>query len=327
MFCFFFKLSSFFFCIYEDLKSFYFNLVFKFFSPLFSFPIFGSQSLTKKIKNNYFCCFSIYAFSDLLLFDETTYYIFSSFYDLFFLINLGFNINNNILYFFFFYSIFFFSFLNSSGTVFFFWFGLFILLNFFFFLLIFFFFTVNLKFLEKTFKGPVAGLVLLSKEFLAFEDEDLWVSSNIFYLDQQILESENFLIPLKVKEIEVFNTLVKLFFDAPLKNRQYNLFSGDLYAFRKELKVFRSLKQLDRERNKQLKKKRRSILFKIKINRDRLAQDQNANQKNLKILSNYYSISFYKFIFKNFKFYKFPARFKKKRLILLQKIKKKKELK
>lgn len=323
MFHFFFKLLGFFFCIYEDLKSFCFNLIFKIFSLFFSL----SKSSMKKIKNNYFCCFSIYAFSSLLLFDETTYYIFSSFYDLFFLINFGLNINSNILYFFFFYSVFFFNFLNFSGILFFFCFGLFILLNCFFFLLIFFFFAVNLKILEKIFKGPLAGLVLLSREFLAFEDEDLWVSSNIFYLDQQILESENFQIPLKAKEIEVFNTLIKLFFDVPLRNRQYNLFSGDLYAFRKELKVFRSLKQLDRERNKQLKKKRRSILFKIKTNRDRLIQDQKEDQKNLITLGNYYRTSFYKFIFKNFKFYKFPVRFKKKRLILLQKIKKKKELK
>ncbi len=60
-------------------------------------------------------------------------------------------------------------------------------------------------FFDKIFRTPFAGLILFSKDFLAIEDEDLWISSNIFYLDSKIIQSDSMSIPLKVQDIDVFS--------------------------------------------------------------------------------------------------------------------------
>ena len=196
-------------------------------------------------------------------------------------------------------------------------------------LMLFIFFSIlssGLYIIDAIFKTPIAGLILLSRDFMAVEDEDLWVSSNVFYMDMRIKEAEEFVVPLKSKEIEVFTTLIKLFFDVPFRDSQYNLFSGELAEFRdlqrvklmekKRLRVsFKGL--VPRRKFRRFKKHKKmdsaNTLLKSKQDQFLLKASFNSSHQRVEKL-------FYKFLFKNLKFYvKHPTKKKRKRRLLLLK--------
>jgi len=129
-------------------------------------------------------------------------------------------------------------------------------------LMLFFALSFSLYLVENIFKTPVAGLVLLSREFMALEDEDLWVSSNIFYFDWQIQNSKDFQVPLRAKETRIFMTLLRLFFDEPLRSLQYSVFAGELTDFRNRQRVKFLERNRFRELTQGLKPKRKFRRFK-----------------------------------------------------------------
>jgi hypothetical protein len=176
-------------------------------------------------------------FSILLLPDEVTYYFFSFFYDFYFFSYLFFSklffdyfVLLMYVYVIFFVSVFrFLIFEKFICIIFFFTFmSLIILIDFFIFFVVFFFINLLIHFLNMFFKVPIAGLVFLSKDLIAIEDEDLWICSNIFYLDFKLIESDNISISLKTHEIDVFFTLITLFFDKQKNSVAYLQYSTDL---------------------------------------------------------------------------------------------------
>jgi len=62
------------------------------------------------------------------------------------------------------------------------------------------------------------------------EEEDLWISCNLFYFDQRISESAELYLPVKDSDVEVFSTLLSLFFKFPYKS-----FNVDYFSFSKVL--------------------------------------------------------------------------------------------
>ncbi len=191
-----------------------------------------------------------------------------------------------------------------------------------------FFFLVSLGLyvIEATFRTPVAGLVLLSRDFLSIEDEDLWVSSNVFHMDMRIKEAEEFVVPLKSKEIEVFTTLIKLFFDVPFRDLQYGLFSGELVEFRSlqrakflEKKRLRALSKglVPRRKFRRYKKykKKGSVSALLKSRQDQFFLKASFNSSHQRVEK-----LFYKFLFRNLKLYiKKPTKKKRKKRSLLLK--------
>lgn len=190
----------------------------------------------------------------------------------------------------------------------------------------FFLVSLGLYLIDVIFKTPVAGLVLLSRDFMSIEDEDLWVSSNVFHMDMRIKEAEEFVVPLKSKEIEVFTTLIKLFFDMPFRDLQYGLFSGELVEFRSlqrakflEKKRLRALskgfvpKRKFRRFKKYKKKGPASVLLKSRQDQFLLKASFHSSHQRVEKL-------FYKFLFRNLKFYiKKPTKKKRKKRLLLLK--------
>lgn len=262
--------------------------------------------------------------------DEITYYFFSYFFDFLFFshsIQLNFFYLPHYLFFSFFSFIQFYfgNFLFYSSSVFsFFLFGFF-LLGFLFFL--FFFFCIVsfvLNFYDFLFKSKLAGLLLFSRDFLSVEDEDLWVSSHIFYFDNRIIESKEFKIPLTSEEIEVFSTIVRIFFDIPSKNSEYYAFSNQLMLFKSDFQ-----KHLDNKRDQgfdiidniyfQARKKKQLptalsnffSLFITKNDFNDLRVNQNDSFLNQKLNSRIYYPSFFTFLFHLINFNSPTSKFRK----------------
>lgn len=209
-----------------------------------------------------------------------------------------------------------------SGLWFFIGHGCFFLFGYLVLFIFFFFFSLSLYLIDRVFKTPVAGLVLLSREFLALEDEDLWVSSNIFYFDWQIQNSRDFQVPLKAKETRVFITLLKLFFDEPLRNLQYSVFASELTDFRNrqrfkylEKKRFRELTQelTSKHKFRRFKKLRSGVLRSSGSSESR--RTEYLLSKSAFFISKLQSENFfYKFLMKNLRFYgKVPTKKKRKK--------------
>lgn len=187
--------------------------------------------------------------------------------------------------------------------------------------LFFMFFCVasGLYLVDIIFKGPIAGLVLLSREFMSIEDEDLWISSNIFYMDLQIKKTKEFILPLKTKEIEAFVTLIKLFFDEPLRDLQYGIFSGALTEFRRsqragflERRRSRGLLRglVPKRKFRRFKKHKRSGITNVLLESQ---QDQFFDKTGLIIPHSKEEKHFYKFVIQNLRFYYIKPPTKKKR--------------
>jgi hypothetical protein len=200
------------------------------------------------------------------------------------------------------------------------WYGGFGFFNFLSLFLFFSFVAISLYFIDSVFKVPVAGLVLLSREFLALEDEDLWISSNIFYMDMQIKKAKDFVVPLKVKEIEAFMTLTRLFFDEPLRDLQYNVFSNELSEFRHfQRKGFVQRKRM-RELIRGLTPKRKFTRFKKHKRGGAIRalvesqQDQFLDKTSLTFSQFALEKRFYKFLTRNLKFYYLRPPVERKRL-------------
>lgn len=87
-------------------------------------------------------------------------------------------------------------------------------------------------FFEKFFKFPLFGFFVFSKDFLYVEDDDLWISSNLFFWDNQIINLNDFKLKLTVSERDVFFTLVYMFFDKLLNDSLYKTISRQLYLKR-----------------------------------------------------------------------------------------------
>jgi hypothetical protein len=105
--------------------------------------------------------------------------------------------------------------------------SLFFLFDFFIVFLFFFILSFASFFLEKLFRQRLASLFLFSRDFLCLEDEDMWVSSNILYFDDRLVESENVYVRLKIHEIDVFYTLMALFFDVHKTSALYSKYNVD----------------------------------------------------------------------------------------------------
>lgn len=207
------------------------------FHTKFFFLVLGLFNLSK-IRISFF---SNYRYGSLftlfVLADESvSYSLFSIFRDVYFFIyvcssNLFFSYFIYYLYFFFVFFLVFLKFLvfERFSCILFFslFFSLFILFDFFVVFLFFFILNFFLFFLEKLFKQRLASLFLFSKDFLCLEDEDLWVSSTILYFDDKLIEFENVYVRLKTHEIDVFHTLLHLFFDVHKTNVQYAKYTID----------------------------------------------------------------------------------------------------
>lgn len=92
--------------------------------------------------------------------------------------------------------------------------------------------SVILNFLHNFFASSLFKFLFFSRDFLIIEDEDFWLSYNVFNLDSRIISSKKMNIPLKHREIAVFFSLMKIFFDSPVKNFSYNALVGDLMYLR-----------------------------------------------------------------------------------------------
>jgi hypothetical protein len=220
---------------------------------------------------------SFFFISDLLLLpDESTYYLFSIFYDFYFfcyLFMFNFLINCFVYFLFmlfiFFVSFFKFLFFGKFFCIYFFYvFFIFVLVfDLFFLFLIFVSFNFFIFFFDKFFKTPFAGLIFLSKDFLTIEDEDLWVSSNIFYLDLKLIQSDALNIPLKVQEIDVFFTLVTLFFDTQKMNVDYFQYTSDLNLIKE-----------DKDSKKYFRRSKNKSMFNFSKELEKLRSQQHLNQ-------------------------------------------------
>lgn len=193
--------------------------------------------------------FNLVFFSFPLWSDEITYYFFSLFYDLFFFSNLinfdFFFLPHYLLFIFFsFAQVYVGNFIFSFYFFVLFSFGIFLLSYLFFISFIFIFISLAMNFYDFIFKSKIAGLLFLSRDFLSVEDEDLWVCSNMFYFDNQVIESQDFKISLTSDDIEVFSTIIRMFFDIPFKSSEYYIFSNQLFLFKSDF-----LKHLDRKRD------------------------------------------------------------------------------
>jgi hypothetical protein len=65
---------------------------------------------------------------------------------------------------------------------------------------------------------------------VALENEDLWVYCNLFYFDHRISESKELSFSENINDIEVFSTILSIFFKFP-----YYLFNNDYLLFSKTL--------------------------------------------------------------------------------------------
>lgn len=90
------------------------------------------------------------------------------------------------------------------------------LILFFFYISFFIFFWLIGK-ISSFFNGFILDNLLFSTYFLSLEDEDIWITSNFFYLDKKIILSDDFNLnsELTVDDIEVFLSLFNLFFKFP----------------------------------------------------------------------------------------------------------------
>lgn len=220
----------------------FFFLITKFFAFFLRFVKFCFRVILRINNQVYFFFFNRLSFFFLcgfpiLLPDESTYYLFSFLYDFFFFSYLfllkplaGF-----LCFFFYYLVIFFFSFfsfllLHKFFSLFFFSFFIVMVIVLGFFLFFIFYLILNFLFflMSKFFGSSIPSFFILSKDFVSVEEEDLWISSNIFYLDFKIIEAERFNIKLKVSEISVFFTLIDLFFDTQKINLEYLRYSNDL---------------------------------------------------------------------------------------------------
>ena len=226
---------------------FFFKIRFYFFSLLFKEVLKYFHNIISLFKNNFstHIFFNSSIFFSVLWPDENTYYVFFSFFNLLFLSHL-FSLN----FFFSFFHYIYFYFLSNVSSIFIYenaliymLFGFFLLFLFFLSFCFFCFFSFILNFFEILFKTKLAGLLMFSKDFLSIEDEDLWVSSTIFYFDNKVLEVKDFKTSLSVQEIEVFQTIVKLFFEVPSKNFEYLFFSNELLMYKNNLKNYLNLEK------------------------------------------------------------------------------------
>lgn len=172
-----------------------------------------------------------------MLSDETTYYAFLSLFDFFFFLQIigWFKIFYFIgfyLFYFFIFSFSYFYFICYSIIIVFLVFGLFFCLFFYLSLFLFFLFSWGLNIFDSFFHTKLTNLIFLSKDIVALEDEDLWISSNFFYFDDKIIMSKDFKTSLSSNEIEAFSTLIHFFFNLPLKDSNYRFFSNELSIFR-----------------------------------------------------------------------------------------------
>lgn len=290
---------------------FIFFLLFRFFLLILSYIFFKIRNLNL---DGYFSrflislkfCFTIknnssfFLISNLLLLpDESTYYLFSIFYDFYFFCYLflfDFLINFALYLYFgfliFFISSFKFLFFGEFFCIYFFYivFILFLFLDFLILFVFIFCLNIIIYFFDKIFRTPFAGLILFSKDFLAIEDEDLWISSNIFYLDSKIIQSDSMSIPLKVQDIDVFFTLVTLFFDTPKTNIDYFQYTLDLNNLKK-----------DRDTKKYFRKSRNRSVFNFAKELDKLRSKQHLNKSDLSNSGGDNSIQLFKFYKKFFK--------------------------
>lgn len=194
--------------------------------------------------------FNLVLFPFSLWSDEITYYFFFLFYDLFFFSNL---INFNFFFlphylFFIFFSFaqtYFGNFIFSFYFFVLFLFGIFLLGYSFLMFSLFIFISLVMNFYDFLFRSKIAGLFLFSRDFLSLEDEDLWICSNMFYFDNRVIESRDFKIPMTSDDIEVFSTIIRMFFDIPLKSSEYYNFSTQLFLFKDDFR-----KHLDKKRDK-----------------------------------------------------------------------------
>lgn len=165
------------------------------------------------------------SYSLFLIFRDVYFFIYICSYNLFFTYLLY------CLYFFLIVFMIFLKFLVFEGFSCVFFFSIFFVLFFLcdFIIIIIFFFVLNLVFffLEKVFRQRLASLFLFSRDFVCLEDEDTWISSNILYFDDKLVGSENIYVRLKTYEIDVFYTLMTLFFDVQKTNVLYSNYSTD----------------------------------------------------------------------------------------------------
>lgn len=269
--------------------------------------------------------------------DETTYYFFSSFYDLLFfsnILHLKIFFLPHYLFFCFFSLIQFY----VGNFIFFFYLAIFLLLGFFLLsylvLILVFFCLISfvLNFYDFLFKSNLAGLFLFSRDFLSVEDEDLWISSHIFYFDNRVIESRDFKIPLTSEEIEVFSTIIRIFFDIPFKNSEYYFFSNQLFFFKNDFQTHLNLKRdkgfdiLDNIYLKSYKTKQLFpaltnffSLFLTKTNFNDLKPDNSNSYLKKKINPRIYYPSFFNFFFRLINFIGTPTLKSKKLNIQKQK--------
>jgi len=157
-----------------------------------------------------------------------------------------------------------FYFICYSIVVVFFLLGLFFFVVIYLFLFSFFSFCWFLNIFDSFFYTKLASLLFLSKDIVALEEEDLWISSNFFFFDRKVSISKDFKISLTSNEIEVFYTLIQLFFNLPLKNNDYLIFSNELFNFRHaNIAKLRKFKKLPV--GLPSKAKRKKLRFKLKF--------------------------------------------------------------
>lgn len=191
----------------------------------------------KNLKHFRFCDFSSFFYCFFLFSDFSFDFFFcndiSIFFDLFFFSKIFF-FN---FFVFFLYSVFivllFFHFFFSKTVFFFFpiFFTFCSILFVLFFCLVIFLFFFNVKFLMNFFKDSLVGVFFFSNDFLYIENEDLWISANLFYFDNKIIDSEQLNLSLKASDVEVFYSLLNLFFKFPQNSVDsvYVSFSKNFY--------------------------------------------------------------------------------------------------
>lgn len=204
-------------------------------------PIHFFMLLVKKnLKCFHFGNFSSFFYCSLFFFDFSFDFYFyndiSIFFDLFFFSKIFFsNFFGFFLYSVFVVLLFFNFFFSKTIIISFFFFSIFFtfcfvgFISFIFFVIFLFFF--NLKFLMNFFKDSLVGVFFFSNDFLYVENEDLWISANFFYFDNKIIDSEHLNLSLKVSDVEVFYSLLNLFFKFPQNylDSAYVSFSKNFY--------------------------------------------------------------------------------------------------
>lgn len=309
-------ISIFFFLILFYLLYIFIICVYHFFISYFSkfFLIFKTCQ-----KSFVFRKFSFIMCALLLLPDESTYYLFSLFFDIYmffylFLFKIFFEfflyiVFCLIIYFFYFFSYLFFNKIFIIFFLCFFFIFIFFLDLFIFFVL---FLCMNLFSIlfYKLFQVPIAGLIFLSRDFVSIEEEDLWVSSNLFFLDFKIIQAEKLKEKLKIQEIDVFFTLVTLFFSNDQK------FNFNYLSYINDLNFIRAKQDL---RKKSLPDDSKTNLSNL-LTLVRSGQDFENLQFKILESKNKTIFNFYKKFFKSVFLYNESFHLRKKKKILKQKL-------